>query len=149
MLCNQTIQQLHDEYQHQDEEPYRKALAATRDLDLKVHRQSLPDACSGYIWRVAGEWCVVLNRDHPLCRQTFSLAHEVGHFLLHHPRGGMMSSADTSKLEREANAFAAEFLMPRRLMQRLCEWGLSAEDMATRLGLSLDAVTIRLDALGL
>lgn len=59
---------------------------------------------------------IVLNRDRPADRKRFSLAHEYGHVVLHpYPYDAM---------EKEANEFAAELLMPQRgiindLRQRL------------------------------
>lgn len=48
---------------------------------------------------------VLVNFHAPVDRCRFSLAHELGHLVLHHSPGG----ADQ---ERQADAFAAEFLMP-------------------------------------
>jgi Zn-dependent peptidase ImmA (M78 family) len=49
---------------------------------------------------------VLSNKGNPM-RQRFSVAHELGHLLLHpHPAPG------SHVHEREANTFAAEFLMP-------------------------------------
>jgi Zn-dependent peptidase ImmA (M78 family) len=45
-----------------------------------------------------------LNSGLPADRERLSLAHELGHMILHH--------APTNDMETEANAFAAEFLMP-------------------------------------
>jgi Zn-dependent peptidase ImmA (M78 family) len=49
---------------------------------------------------------ILLNRNRPSCRQRFSLAHELGHVVLHayHSEG----------MEVEANRFAAELLMPAK-----------------------------------
>jgi Zn-dependent peptidase ImmA (M78 family)/transcriptional regulator with XRE-family HTH domain len=51
--------------------------------------------------------CIFLNRHSPADRLRFSLAHEVGHLVLHH--GG-----PTPEMEDEASAFAAALLMPAR-----------------------------------
>lgn len=48
---------------------------------------------------------VVLNRDRPADRKRFSLAHEFGHVVLH--------PFPYEAMEKEANEFAAELLMPR------------------------------------
>ena len=45
-----------------------------------------------------------INRDIPTDRFRFSLAHELGHIIMHR--------LPTENLEREANKFASEFLMP-------------------------------------
>lgn len=50
--------------------------------------------------------CIFLNRDQPADRMRFSLAHELGHLVLHR-----VPSPD---MEEEANAFAGAFLAPAR-----------------------------------
>lgn len=48
--------------------------------------------------------CIFLNRSVPPDRMRFSLAHELGHIIMHR--------IPTDDIENEANAFASEFLMP-------------------------------------
>jgi len=74
------------------------------------------------------EWAIVVNRGHSLARQHFTLAHELGHLLLHgyttpHADRGYKlryrnsTSAEGSVLEEvEANQFAAELLMPETFL---------------------------------
>ncbi len=50
--------------------------------------------------------CVFLNRNAPADRMRFSLAHELGHVVMH--------KFPTDTIEDEANAFAGEFLVPER-----------------------------------
>lgn len=49
---------------------------------------------------------VFVNKSQPADRERFTLAHELGHFVLH----GDLESPESA--EREADEFAAEFLMP-------------------------------------
>ncbi len=77
-----------------------------------------------------------VNADDPVPRQRFSLAHELGHFLLHsdqiqdefaHGRilaleySATKQKADSHYLtrERQANRFAAELLMPERIVRSI------------------------------
>lgn len=63
----------------------------------------------------------------PLSSQRFTLAHELGHYVLHTDslafRDRSLSAPDVSRErppeEREADAFAAELLMPRKLVARV------------------------------
>jgi Zn-dependent peptidase ImmA (M78 family)/DNA-binding XRE family transcriptional regulator len=48
-----------------------------------------------------------LNKYIPTDRMRFSLCHEAGHIIMH-------QKSPTPEIEKEANAFAAEFLMPER-----------------------------------
>ncbi|KKL73695.1 ImmA/IrrE family metallo-endopeptidase [uncultured Sulfitobacter sp.] len=50
--------------------------------------------------------CIFLNRNQPADRQRFSLAHELGHVVMHR--------VPSPEMEDEANEFAAALLMPAR-----------------------------------
>jgi Zn-dependent peptidase ImmA (M78 family)/transcriptional regulator with XRE-family HTH domain len=50
--------------------------------------------------------CIFLNRDQPADRMRFSLAHELGHLVMHR--------IPTPRMEEEANAFAGAFLAPAK-----------------------------------
>lgn len=54
--------------------------------------------------------CIFLNRNVPPDRMRASLAHELGHVIMH--------SVPTDTIEDEANAFAAEFMVPEKQYQR-------------------------------
>ncbi len=54
---------------------------------------------------------VICNNTVPGDRLRFSIAHELGHLVIHQSPIG-----DTSTIEREANLFAGEFLMPKEAM---------------------------------
>lgn len=64
--------------------------------------------------------------DHEV-RQRFTIAHEIGHFLLHEPSDVMYRDVTLKSYksiverikERQANGFAAELLMPKRLLSQL------------------------------
>jgi len=67
---------------------------------------------------------IAVNSNRPLCRRRFSVAHELGHYVLGHNSlvfsesgGGGMIKRDPRQ-ERAANAFAAEFLMPKKRLAR-------------------------------
>jgi Zn-dependent peptidase ImmA (M78 family) len=73
-------------------------------------------------------WIILFNRKQAVERQRFSIAHELGHLLLHeykapHADGApqvryrnTISSLGTDQEEVEANQFAAELLMPANLL---------------------------------
>ena len=82
---------------------------------------------------------IVVNFSEPEYRQRFTLAHELGHIILEHS-GMKFRTADPSKYadeitrvqERLANKFAAELLMPKKLVI------LAVRKSATKLGYILD-----------
>ena len=54
--------------------------------------------------------CIFLNRNVPPDRMRFSLAHELGHAIMHR--------IPTDEIEEEASAFAGELLLPERALHR-------------------------------
>jgi Zn-dependent peptidase ImmA (M78 family)/transcriptional regulator with XRE-family HTH domain len=54
--------------------------------------------------------CIFLNRNVPPDRMRASLGHELGHVIMH--------NVPTDQMEDEANAFAAEFLVPEKQFRR-------------------------------
>lgn len=82
------------------------------------------DGMSGLILKADDKTLIGLNADHPENRKRFTLAHELGHYKLHSkdifvdPENNFSVKYRTKKNgnydpeEAEANAFAAELLMP-------------------------------------
>jgi Zn-dependent peptidase ImmA (M78 family)/DNA-binding XRE family transcriptional regulator len=59
---------------------------------------------------------VITNRNAPGDRIRYSVAHELGHLVMHQSIVG-----DLASIEKEANIFASEFLMPEESMRREIE----------------------------
>jgi hypothetical protein len=120
---------------------------------------SLPDGISGKLFKdemhggTQGYSIVVRAEDH-IVRKRFTIAHEIGHFLLHRDRFGSQllddafyRSALSTRAEAEANRMAAAILMPTHLVEHYLARGfkdpaalaaifeVSAEAMRIRLGL--------------
>ena len=77
----------------------------------------------GFFQREGDSAGVVIHNGHPLSLQRFTAAHEYGHFVLGHEasqdgRAELFGGADVPIQEVEAQAFAAEFLMPLALVNR-------------------------------
>ncbi len=67
---------------------------------------------SGVTFSVPGRPPIVLiNRDHPSDRLRFTLAHELGHLVMHR--------FPTAEMEAEANQFASAFLLPQPEMKQV------------------------------
>ena len=87
-------------------------------------------------------------------RRRFTIAHEIGHFVLHPEqcrpeRGGAVNEAG-GREEREADTFAAELLMPEHLVREAVrEQGLDDARLADRFEVSRKAMQTRLRHLGL
>jgi Zn-dependent peptidase ImmA (M78 family) len=91
-------------------------------------------------------------------RRRFTLAHELGHWVCQCLEGRTapvycrpkdVSAAADRALEREANVFAAELLMPEPAVR--AEWprAATATELARRFGVSEEAMAWRLYSLGL
>ena len=75
---------------------------------IVVHSTLGGSAVDGVTFRAPGlPPLVVLNIEQPADRMRFTLAHELGHLVMHH-------SQPTQNMEQEANEFASAFLMPTR-----------------------------------
>lgn len=89
-----------------------------------VLTRSFPDALSGLVIELEAGAIIGVNARHAEVRQRFSTAHELGHHLLGHADRFHIDVADGQqpgydyRSERAANDFAAELLMPRRILAR-------------------------------
>jgi hypothetical protein len=127
------------------------------------------DVLAGFVF-AAGRvgWAFVSAAD-PVARRRFTAAHELAHFVLHRETMGRFR-ADTDEtlreadeevaddMEREANRFAAELLMPAdvcrtraeelRARYRACPRGILVYRLMSELLVSRQAMWYRLQALG-
>jgi Zn-dependent peptidase ImmA (M78 family) len=103
---------------------------------------------------------VTINTNESLVRQRFTIAHELGHFALGHLSDGQpqfrdpaanFSTGASSALERQANAFAAELLMPQRAVEYAVneKQMLGIAELAGAFHVSQAAMTYRLQELGM
>jgi Zn-dependent peptidase ImmA (M78 family) len=97
---------------------------------------------------------IVVNKHEWPLRQTFTVAHELGHKVLHEEWARSdnyrvllrdPSNLDRDPIEQEANAFAANLLMPRDMMDRY--YTLPVETLSTLFAVSVPAVRTRLSFL--
>lgn len=58
---------------------------------------------------------IIFNENHPWYRRRFTIAHEIGHLLLEHTCTG---EENGNHFEIEANNFAAELLIPRKILKK-------------------------------
>lgn len=140
-----------------------------RGLGIEIARVDAEDELSGFLLRDVsrGRTVIGVNPGHSQTRQRFTIAHELGHFLLHQgealhvdgvnsyrvERRDSVSSRGDSPTEIEANQFAAEILMPEDLLRQdlvqsdkpidLSE-DAEIERLATRYQVSTTAMTFRL-----
>ena len=135
--------------------------------NISIHEEELEGTVSGILMINEKTTNLVINNNHHWSRQRFTLAHELGHFLLHKDTAtvfidesplffrDLKSAHSINQKEVEANAFAAELLMPESVLKEEFKDSLldvnddvAVRSMATKYGVSPPALTIRLTRLG-
>lgn len=139
-------------------------------LGLDLEEMELGDEVSGILVVGNGTGAIGYNVIDSPTRQRFTIAHEIGHYILHKEdqelfidkeyaatfRRDESSASGTNYHEIQANRFAAALLMPRELVISEFEnlaFDLGGEEtlleLAKRFGVSAQAMSIRLSGLGL
>lgn len=133
-------------------------IGLANDLGIKVWQSDkLAAGISGKLFKDAKNggssgWSILVrNTDAPV-RKRFTVAHEIGHFVLHRSELGdgiqddeFYRSGLSNAQEAQANRLAADILMPFSLINQLTNGGIKAIDaLAAKLGVSQAALQIRL-----
>ncbi len=127
------------------------------------------ESMSGFAYQKDGQRVIGINEDEGKQRKRFTIAHELGHMLVHASSDVLFdkkddfvyfrddnSSTGLQPREIEANAFAAELLMPYEvLLDRIAQLGgvdLIADDdkvkhLAEEFDVSFTAMSVRIDSL--
>ncbi len=98
---------------------------------------------------------VGVNKNHPTNRQRFSIAHEIGHYMLGHHVDSILDPAEVADgmfdttcenafQEQEANHFASELLMPSLAIKDDFKSTKDAKSLAKKYDISEQAMWIRL-----
>lgn len=151
----------------------RNMVAICNKLGINVQESyNLENDISGLIYKEDDTYTILVNAHHAPTRQNFTIAHELGHFYKHKdkldneseivsyiksksvdcpaiPRGNaMLQDASYNKIEREANSFAAEVLMPEKeFIEQCCKLD-TIDEVANYFGVSVAAASVRADKLG-
>jgi Zn-dependent peptidase ImmA (M78 family) len=98
--------------------------------NVRISVDSLDGDLSGFLYRDTNQAVIGVNTYHSQTRQNFTIAHELGHFLLHDQEQlhvdhqfrvrlrNDLSSQGIDEAEREANFFAASLLMPKTFLEK-------------------------------
>ena len=97
-----------------------------KKLGIRVVEEGLGNDVSGMLYREGDRAVILVNRNESSVRQRFSVAHELGHYILHQGSSVFVdrrvrfrdstSSTGTNREEVQANRFAAALLMPESLV---------------------------------
>lgn len=96
---------------------------------------------------------IAVNANHSQNRQTFTIAHELGHFYLHsHKRKNFTETKLSENLysfgevlmEREANLFASEILIPEEVLEKMLSKKYNYFRISNIVGVSVEALKWRI-----
>ena len=138
------------------------AIAQSHDLFVSEIEMSGAgmEGYSGVLTRLANGWSILVNKQDVPARKRFTIAHEIGHFLLHknQPFADDFRLGETfyrpestgeDVLEKEANHFAANLLMPEDRIRQQWELLQRVDTMAEFFSVSDVSMTHRLKVLGI
>lgn len=100
-----------------------------------------------------GSYTITLPRDTSPLRDNYTIAHELGHIFLNHPlnaAGEIHRCQERTRIEREANVFAAELLMPRdKFIEACAEYDNDSYAVASVFSVSPTAAAVRMSILNI
>lgn len=109
------VERLKRKYDETD--PFRLAMAMGIIVEYAFMGTN-PESCKGFFLCQSRKKHITINCDLPRAMQRIILAHEIGHAVLHKEELTLLKAFhdfglydSTSRLEKEANLFAAEFLL--------------------------------------
>lgn len=129
-------------------------------MDVKVMSVKFKDtAIDGAVRNVDGDRTIYVKEGLPPARARFTVAHEIGHIIANEDdesksygyidyRRQMCGTTGTDE-EKFANAFAAALLMPADKVRDAVKFFESTSSLAEYFGVSSEAMTYRLQNLGL
>lgn len=140
-------------------------------LGITVYEAPMGKSLSGYISKDEDGYYICVNDKQPATRQQFTIAHEIGHFILHREvldSGNLLPTmyklgdgitpaltrADYTNpiyraMETEANKFAADLLMPKDEFIKKANECEDLVDLALAFKVSVGAASIRACNLGI
>ena len=133
-------------------------VAIAKEWGIKVYKtEDFNDRISGLIRKdehYGGKsgYAIYANARHPVTRRRFTIAHEIGHFYLHRKLigdgitdDGLYRSHLRGRFESQANRFAANLLMPQKLVREFIAQGVdTVEELAEKFEVSRSAMSIQL-----
>lgn len=146
------------------EDGFTDVIALSDRLGIEVYQANMPDSESGYIEynKETKDTYIVINQNHPITRQRFTVAHELGHYVNDYENltevGRLDRSRSTNKYgtEAEADQLAANILMPEDKTRESIDkfnpndsWSYKIENIADQFKVSRPMAIIRLRELGI
>lgn len=129
-------------------------IAKTLDLSLKEGNFVSEEVLGAYD---KASKTIYVSKSDTYERKVFTIAHEMGHFVLHSTKEKetffrkdlILADKEEREEEKEANCFAANILMPKGTLIRYLELTKNIERLADLFGVSQSALLLRIKTLGL
>lgn len=167
----QEAERIRNDYNPDNISPFPYQNIQSQVSDLKVFFSPIEgDNLSGAITYEDESkiYTIIVNTKKPTTRQHFTIAHELGHYYLHKNKLSSdewiidddnsldgaktlfrLDNGERNVIEKEANNFAAALIMPEELVGDAWKKIKNIEECAKIFNVSILAMTIRLEKLGL
>ena len=132
-------------------------LKIAKNYDIEVFEGDLTQDVSGAIRYIkeTKKFEILLNKNNAKQRQRFTLAHELGHYFLDREIlendeihiDTLYRTPDSD--EKEVEYFAGALLMNKTLLEKIHKENKKIAELAELFDVSISAMTVRLDILGL
>ena len=130
--------------------------ALIKVLGIRLIKEPMEGDNSGSLSFNDDRWVITVNSLHHPTRQRFTMAHELGHYILHRNDQSefndtvLFRNGEVNPQEYEANYFAGDLLMPEdRFREFLNQQSTSVDDLAEYFNTSPLAVRVRAKQLNL
>lgn len=171
--CISKAEEIRREYNPSNLSPFPYINVEKKETNLKIYITPYPednaDVSGATLYDKDSQlFTISINKNKAETRQHFTLAHELGHYFLHKDilredeiivdEDGSLDNnrmlfrrddAEYSRIETEANNFAASLIMPKVLVESAWEKLGNVEECANIFNVSVSAMSIRLEKLKL
>mgnify|MGYP000993290245 CR=1 FL=1 len=142
------------EHFNQQNLEYTNVISIANQLGYTVISTDFENDISGMVVNSKDEKTIYINNNDTPERQRFTIAHEIGHILLHHIEDDeyfvdYRNKERYDSKEFEADNFAANLLMPKDKSIEVWQGTRDVDDFAKTMKVSRAAASIRLMNLGL
>ncbi len=117
---------------------------------LLIDGKEFEDGISGVHLMHKGTIFIAYNKNHPKVRNRFTVAHELGHALMGHTLDSSPVHLNSKDFrETEANQFAAELLVPLKMLKKAIKKSRTVEKLSFDFWVSKEAMGWRVMETGL
>lgn len=124
-------------------------------MGIEVVKEKLKDNISGKLEINGDDARIVINAEHSRQRQRFTIAHELGHYILHRKEQNTFEDViffrgkDMTNIEYSANKFAGDLLMPEdKVRERISSGIKDLRELSSYFDVSVAAMRYRVVNLG-